>query len=631
MRVGRRRRSLHSACATACLTAILLYSGAGRGLAVTQTTVTTYQYNADGAATAVTTQVDDQPAATVYFTWDNFVPDSGDPSTGSVLAANGNLRGFGATPGGAYSTEFRYDQRDRLLGARSGTQAAAYAYYPASLMASSTLVSGDSLGFYYDAAPLSQVANIAQPSTATWSSYLGNITYLSDGTEQMRCQPRKDVAGLYAPAKESFSPNPYDPYGAPSSVSNGTASPAVFQAPKPSSPQTFSNYDMALNPFQFTGEYRDATSGAYYLRARWYLPGYQTFLQRDHGDRMHRYSYTGGNPIGNVDPSGHHGVEAGARAFLRDLHASGNGARGTLSRIFLGGIIGTAQIIANPSGYWHQMKHDTGGTDIFLAAGVLTEVGTTGWFGLPELPGGTLASFGARHLVDTTLGVGQSVASGLTGHRRFDWAAVGQGMEYTAGGIFWGREVAGIGYKPFGLTTYDLDDMAESHFQNPASAGRALVFRVRYKNLTEFTTPWMEQFHIGNYHEALLAVGQDGAWLGQVNIHTINGAETYTRDIDWNRDPNTIIQPSTFIGTGRSTRQLQFVGTISERAVKDTFITGLTDAGQGDRLREASGRGFTLMPEYNKFTNNCQQYSARMRATLLHYARNPIDDLNIND
>jgi YD repeat-containing protein len=92
---------------------------------------TTYQYNADGAATAVTTEVEGQTPSTVYLTWGNFVPSSSDPSTGTVLAANGNLRGYGPTPGSAFTTQFEYDQLDRLTGAAAaGAQSTAYTYYP---------------------------------------------------------------------------------------------------------------------------------------------------------------------------------------------------------------------------------------------------------------------------------------------------------------------------------------------------------------------------------------------------------------------------------------------------------------------------------------------------------------------
>src|SRR5262245_59683939 len=48
------------------------------------TTKKTYQYNSDGAPTAVTTQVDGGTPSTVYLTWDNFVPSVADPTTGTV-------------------------------------------------------------------------------------------------------------------------------------------------------------------------------------------------------------------------------------------------------------------------------------------------------------------------------------------------------------------------------------------------------------------------------------------------------------------------------------------------------------------------------------------------------------------
>src|SRR5262245_24680158 len=78
---------------------------AGSVRAATQTTTTTIQYNADGAATAVTTQVNDQPATTVYLTWDNFTPNAAAPSTGTVSAADGNLISIGLTPGSSAATQ----------------------------------------------------------------------------------------------------------------------------------------------------------------------------------------------------------------------------------------------------------------------------------------------------------------------------------------------------------------------------------------------------------------------------------------------------------------------------------------------------------------------------------------------
>jgi len=93
--------------------------------ATTQTITTTYTYNADGAPTAVTTQVDTAPATSTYLTWDNFTPDSAAPATGTIGAADGNLIGIGASPGlTGLSTQLSYDVRDRLTTCSSGQSSA---------------------------------------------------------------------------------------------------------------------------------------------------------------------------------------------------------------------------------------------------------------------------------------------------------------------------------------------------------------------------------------------------------------------------------------------------------------------------------------------------------------------------
>jgi RHS repeat-associated protein len=65
-------------------------------------------------------------------------------------------------------------------------------------------------------------------------------------------------------------------------------------------------------PYLYTGEQWDADVGAYYLRARWYLPEWGRFLSRDtyegeDGDPISqgRFLYANVNPIRYVDPSGY--------------------------------------------------------------------------------------------------------------------------------------------------------------------------------------------------------------------------------------------------------------------------------------------------------------------------------------
>jgi len=62
----------------------------------------------------------------------------------------------------------------------------------------------------------------------------------------------------------------------------------------------------ASTPFLFAGEYRDAESGFYYLRARYYDPATAQFLTRDPMVATTRspYGYVSGNPLNRTDPSG---------------------------------------------------------------------------------------------------------------------------------------------------------------------------------------------------------------------------------------------------------------------------------------------------------------------------------------
>jgi RHS repeat-associated protein len=85
----------------------------------------------------------------------------------------------------------------------------------------------------------------------------------------------------------------------------------------------------------YTGEQWDADAGAYYLRARWYLPEWGMFLSRDayEGEvddpiTQNRFLYANTNPIRYVDPSGHMTI-----IDLRTMLANRMWNRGTHGRM----------------------------------------------------------------------------------------------------------------------------------------------------------------------------------------------------------------------------------------------------------------------------------------------------------
>ena len=57
--------------------------------------------------------------------------------------------------------------------------------------------------------------------------------------------------------------------------------------------------------FNWDGEYRDSDTDLTYLRARWYSPTLMRFVNADTVNVANLYNFGDGNPIDNIDPSGH--------------------------------------------------------------------------------------------------------------------------------------------------------------------------------------------------------------------------------------------------------------------------------------------------------------------------------------
>ena len=268
--------------------------------------------------------------------------------------------------------------------------------------------------FYHDtAAQMSNLRQDAGTATELWSGDLGRVRTVGDGAEQVRLRPRKDGAGTYDAGSETVAAYRYDAYGAQSAAASAA-------------------YDIHANPVQYAGEYRDALWGGSYLRARWYAPELPLFLSRDPVAHLGRYGYAGGNPVMRVDPSGRswksleNSFAHGRMGWQRWLqHFGGSNAwYSHVARLTAGMLLGPLQMVADPAAFAHAVLHDTGGMDIFLAAGVVSE-GAAGYFGLRLT---TIA------VTQTVGGAGQSAVAAFDrsfGH--FNAGTFVTGLEYTAG------------------------------------------------------------------------------------------------------------------------------------------------------------------------------------------------------
>lgn len=77
-------------------------------------------------------------------------------------------------------------------------------------------------------------------------------------------------------------------------------------------PVTTGREGTVVNPFRYAGYYYDSETGMYYLNARYYRADLGRFITRDsfHGFEddpasLNQYAYAKGNPVMNIDPSGH--------------------------------------------------------------------------------------------------------------------------------------------------------------------------------------------------------------------------------------------------------------------------------------------------------------------------------------
>ena len=82
--------------------------------------------------------------------------------------------------------------------------------------------------------------------------------------------------------------------------------------------ESFATTGTTVNPYRYTGQQLDTSTGLYNLRARYYNPALGRFLSQDtypvsfgNPIEFNRYTYTANNPINTMDPTGQFAESAG--------------------------------------------------------------------------------------------------------------------------------------------------------------------------------------------------------------------------------------------------------------------------------------------------------------------------------
>ena len=250
------------------------------------TAVASYTYDANNRLThksAGTSFWDfsyDHDGNLIYKVQGTTVPEEGQETPAIFVLGTDTAEAFGDT------ATYQYNELGQLVSYRDlKGQSVTYTYDLNGLRSSKT-VNGVTTKYYYDG---DLVVNETDGTNLTATNLNGvqtEIRFTHEGETVTAAyflyDGHGDVVGVLNETLDEIANYEYDIYGEEKS-STGT-------------------YD---SPIRYTGQYYDAETGMYYLRARFYDPAIRRFISEDPAhDGRNWYAYCNGNPIGFMDSSG---------------------------------------------------------------------------------------------------------------------------------------------------------------------------------------------------------------------------------------------------------------------------------------------------------------------------------------